>query len=148
MQIKSKISGKSEKISYNITITTNTKRDTSIIKTTDTSRELAIKLARLADRKKGEDIIVLNISRLTFIADYFVIVSGRNKKQNQAIALELMDKFKSLGVTPLSVQGYEEGSWVLIDFGSVVFHIMHNSLRDFYNIENIWADAPRIRWKK
>lgn len=102
----------------------------------------------MADRKKGEDIIILNIGKLTFIADYFVIVSGRHKKQNQAIAQELMDKSRALGVKPLGAQGYEEGSWVLIDFGSVVFHIMHNSLRDFYNLENIWADAPRIRWQR
>ena len=116
--------------------------------TRETSRNEAVWLAGLAKKKKAADIVILNIGKLVVLADYFVILSGRNKKQNQAIALELMVQAKAGGLRLVGREGYEEGSWVLLDFGSVVVHIFQESLRSFYNLEFLWSEAPRIRWDK
>lgn len=113
------------------------------------SRQLALACARWADQNKAEDIIILNLKKLTFITDYFVICSGRNKKQNQAVADELIaqEKKGSPGLNLLSTEGYHEGSWIVLDLGDVIVHILHESLRKFYDLEFIWSEAPRVRWK-
>lgn len=111
------------------------------------SRQLAIALARLADKKKAEGIVILNLKKLLFLTDYFVILSGKHKKQNQAIADELMLKAKhSFRVKLLGNEGYAEGSWIVLDFGDVVVHIFHEALRKFYDLEFIWGEATRVRW--
>ncbi|MBI4713121.1 MAG: ribosome silencing factor [Planctomycetes bacterium] len=106
------------------------------------SKQLAVSCAKLAHKKKAQDVVILNMAKTPLqIADYFLIASGTNKKQNLAIAEEISNKF-----TPLSVQGIEEGSWIVVDLGSVVVHIMHEQLRKFYDLEFIWQDAPRVRF--
>jgi len=109
---------------------------------------LAIKFAKLADKKKADDIIILNLKKITFITDYFIVATGMNKKHNQAIAMDLIEQAKALGVAKLGLQGYEEGNWVLVDFGWVVIHLLNEQLREFYNLESIWGGATKINWKK
>lgn len=113
------------------------------------SRQTAIALARLADRKKAEDIAILNLKKRLFLTDYFLILSGKNKKQNQAIADELMYQAKhSLDLRLLGYEGYQEASWIILDFADVVVHIFQEETRRFYDLEFIWGETPRVSWKR
>jgi len=94
------------------------------------------------------DIVVLDISRVIPIADYFVIASGTNRKQVQAIADEITQKMKAAGARRLGLEGHEEGSWICVDYGDVIIHLFNGEVRAFYELESLWADAPRVEWAK
>lgn len=122
----------------------STRREVGI----DRYLELALVCARAADEKKAEDIVVLDISNIIPIADYFVIASGGNRKQVQAIADEITQKMKAAGARRLGIEGQEEGSWICVDYGDVIVHLFNGEVRGFYELESLWADAPRVEWAK
>ena len=95
--------------------------------------------------KKARDIIVLDMSGLTSLADSFIICSGRSNRQVTAIADYIRTDLKKQGVAPLSVEGLQEGHWVLMDYGDIVIHVFYDDVRRFYDLEGLWSDAPRIR---
>ena len=95
--------------------------------------------------KKALDIIVLDVSGLTSLADTFIICSGRSNRQVTAIADYIRIDLKKQGVAPLSVEGLQEGHWVLMDYGDIVIHVFYDDVRRFYDLEGLWSDAPRIR---
>ena len=106
--------------------------------------ELARKAARIAQEKKAEDLVLLELERKVSYCDYFLICSGRNRRQVRAIAESLSTTFKrELGLAPLSVEGMETGRLVLLDFGDIVVHVFDEPLRGFYDLEGLWRDAPR-----
>ena len=111
------------------------------------SKEKALKAAHLALDKKAEDVIILNISKLSSIADYLLICSGASDKQVQAIANSIEDGLKKNGTRPLSTEGIRDGRWALIDYGDVIAHIFLEPVREFYNLEGLWSEAPRIEVK-
>jgi len=106
------------------------------------SRELARKIATVADSKKGRDILLLNMDGLSFVTDYFVIVSAGNTTLVKAIADEIEDKLAEEGVHCTHKEGYADARWILMDFSGVVVHIFLEEERNFYNLEQLWADAP------
>ncbi len=108
------------------------------------SRQLALRCARVCEAKKATDIVVLDMSRHTFITDYFVICSTQSERQSQAIADQLVMDLKQAGVPRLGAEGTETGRWVLQDFGGVIVHIFLESVRGFYDLEALWQDAPRL----
>jgi ribosome-associated protein len=95
--------------------------------------------------KKALDIVVLDVSGLTSLADTFIICSGRSNRQVTAIADYIRTDLKKQGVAPLSVEGLQEGHWVLMDYGDIVIHVFYDDVRRFYDLEGLWSDAPRIR---
>jgi ribosome-associated protein len=97
-----------------------------------------------ASDNKAEDILVLNVSEVTTIADLFVIMSGRGERQVQAIADAIIEKSKAAGRQPVGVEGYKGGRWVLIDLGDVVVHAFVPEERDLYRLERLWGDAPVV----
>lgn len=104
-----------------------------------------VKLAEsLAEEKKARDTIILDIGRVSLVADYFLITEGANKLQVRAIADQLMENLKAAGYPLLHKEGYQEGLWVLLDYGSVVIHIFQPEERRFYNLERLWGHAPRL----
>ena len=107
-------------------------------------KEKAICFATALFDKKATDIEVLDIGSLTIIADYFVICSAASQLQAQALADAVTEKAASIGQTLLRAEGLREGTWVLLDFGSVVVHIFKKDIREFYGLERIWADADRV----
>ncbi|MCQ2446319.1 MAG: ribosome silencing factor [Clostridia bacterium] len=109
-----------------------------------TPNELLKVALKAADGKLATDIEVLDIHELTTIADYFVICNGNSATQIRAIAEEVELKCKEAGEMPLSTEGYQASSWVLLDFGSVVVHIFRKEMREFYSIERLWNEAPRL----
>ncbi|MAG58182.1 MAG: ribosome silencing factor [Planctomycetes bacterium] len=112
-----------------------------------TTAQIAHKAADLILDKKGQDLVVLDISAMTSssLADYLVIATGANKRQVQAIAEELDKQMKHAGVRRLSVTGRDYGWWVLVDLGDVLVHVMQEDARRFYDLESLWADAPIVR---
>jgi len=110
------------------------------------SREQALRCARICDEKKAEDIVVLNLRKLTFLTDYFVIASTRSERQSRAIGDEVRLDFKGRGVRLLGAQGIDASKWALLDFGDVVLHLMLPEQRAFYDLEGLWADAARVKW--
>ena len=107
--------------------------------------ELARIAARIAQEKKAEDLVLLELERKVSYCDFFLICSGRNRRQVRAIAESLSSSFKKeLGLAPLSTEGMESGRWVLLDFGDIVVHVFEEPLRGFYDLEGLWQDAPRV----
>ncbi|MGI6097104.1 MAG: ribosome silencing factor [Dethiobacteria bacterium] len=107
-------------------------------------KEIALAIAGLAADKKAEDIKVLEVGKVSFVADYFVICTGNSKVQVHVIADHLLEKMKEQNTPVLHKEGYGEGRWVLLDFGAVVVHIFQPEEREFYALERLWAKAPVV----
>jgi len=97
-----------------------------------------------ATKRKSQDIVILDVRELTSVADAFLICSGRSNRQVTAIAETIRTDLKSHGIQALSVEGIKEGHWVLMDYGHIVIHVFYDPVRQFYNLEGLWADAKRI----
>jgi ribosome-associated protein len=91
---------------------------------------------------KGEDIVCLDISELTDISDYMIVVSGASNRQVKALVNNVIEEARSIGVKPLGIEGQEQGEWVLIDLTDVIVHVMLPSVRDFYDLERLWSMSP------
>ena len=109
------------------------------------ARELARKIAVLALDKKALDVVILDVRGMTSYADYFVIASGESDRQVTAIGehIEVSLKKENDSERPIGTEGRETGNWVLLDYGEVVAHLFFNEQRAFYDLEGLWADAPR-----
>ncbi|MFP4649954.1 MAG: ribosome silencing factor [Desulfosalsimonas sp.] len=94
--------------------------------------------------RKAMELVVLDVTMVTDVADVFMICSGRSSRQVSAIAEFIETELKKAGIKPLAVEGIKDGQWVLIDYGHVVIHVFHEPLRRFYDLESLWADAGRI----
>ena len=105
--------------------------------------ERAIKCAAFALDKKAVDVKVLEIKRLSSIADYLVLVSGRSDKQVQAIADSVKMGLKPIDMH-LSIEGLQEGRWVVIDYGDVIVHIFQEEVRSYYKLDELWGNAPLV----
>ena len=109
-----------------------------------TPREIAICAAKALDSKKGLDIKVLETGHLTTLADYFVICTATSTTQVKALADVCEKKLKDTGGPPHQVEGHRGGSWILLDFSSVVVHIFMDETRKFYDLERLWSDAAEV----
>lgn len=108
------------------------------------SKELALTLAKLLDDKKGKDIKVLETGHLTTLADYFVICTATSNTQVKALSDYCEKELKEQGEAPHHTEGHRGGTWVLMDYSSVVAHIFLEETRDFYDLERLWKDATSI----
>lgn len=106
------------------------------------TKGLAMKIAAFASDKKANDILLLNMEGLSPVTDYFVICSASNSMLVKAIADNIEDKLAEEEIFFLHKEGYSDGRWILMDYGDVVAHIFLEEDRDFYNLEQLWADAP------
>jgi ribosome-associated protein len=111
-----------------------------------TSKEFALKAAEAALKKKALDLIILDLSGLTVIADYFVICSGESTTQVKAIAEFVEHEFIQKGIRPAGKEGLNFGHWVLLDYGDVIIHIFEKETREYYNLEKLWMDAKPIEF--
>lgn len=108
------------------------------------SREVAIKAVKLAVDKKVLDPVLLNVGKVTYIADYFLICTGNSVQHVQALADNIRDGLKKDGYSLLRLEGYREGNWVLMDYGDLVIHIFKSGEREFYNLERLWGEAEKL----
>ncbi|GHP12910.1 ribosomal silencing factor RsfS [Lentilactobacillus fungorum] len=108
------------------------------------SKEISQVVVRAADSKRANDIVVLDMQKVSLMADYFVIADANSDRQVKAIANEVIDQVESNNVNVYSVSGKDSARWILIDLGDVVVHIFQKEVRDFYNLEKLWSDAPVV----
>jgi ribosome-associated protein len=110
------------------------------------SKKLALLCRELADHKKAEDIVVLDVGEISSITDYFVIVSGTSEPHLRAISDEIIDKLREEHhVRPRAVDGTLQTAWLVLDFFDVIVHIMRGDVRERYDLEGLWGDAPRVK---
>ena len=101
--------------------------------------------ARTAQDNRGEDVVVLDMRAITPVFDYFVIVTGNSRRQLHAISEEIDHTLEDdLGDQRLSIEGYAESRWILLDYGSVVIHLFDEETRSYYDLENLWASAKPV----
>jgi ribosome-associated protein len=99
---------------------------------------------RAADSRKALDIKVLDLSGITSFTDYFVICSGSNSRQIQAIADEVSQRLKKRGELPISLEGYEQAEWILMDYADFIVHIFSAKAREYYDLERLWRQAKEV----
>jgi ribosome-associated protein len=112
--------------------------------TEDESLLLAKRIVEACEEVKGNEVVVLDVASVADFADYFIVASGRSDRQVQGITNRVIEELAKLGIRPLSVEGYEEGQWVLIDCGDVVAHVFYEPVRSAYDIESLWMRARRL----
>ena len=113
----------------------------------DEVRQWCVTAARAADDKKGEDTVILEVGTVLAIADAFVITAGTNARQVRTIVEEVEKNVKeSGGPSPLRIEGLDDARWVLMDYGDFVVHVFLREVREFYDLERLWRDAPVWEW--
>ncbi|HEX8372023.1 MAG TPA: ribosome silencing factor [Chthoniobacterales bacterium] len=111
-----------------------------------TSEELARTCARFAADKKAEDLVVLDLRGISTFADFFVVCSGTSDPHLKAISGSIREGLRDdFQVTPLAVDGYPASQWMILDYIQVIVHVFHAAKRDFYDLETLWNDAPRLK---
>ncbi|MDD6046298.1 MAG: ribosome silencing factor [bacterium] len=103
-------------------------------------RTQVLALCEALDNKKAFDILALNVADKTIIADWFIIASGRSTTQVKALCDELEEKAAERGLIAQRKEGYQEGRWIVVDFGTILVHIFHPEEREYYKLERLWAD--------
>ena len=110
------------------------------------SKKLALLCREFADNKKAEDLVVLDVRKLSSVTDFFVIGSGTSEPHLRAILDEITDRLRDEhNERPRAVDGTAHGAWVVLDFFDVIVHIMRTDVRERYDLEGLWGDAPRVR---
>jgi ribosome-associated protein len=97
-----------------------------------------------AAEKKAIDTVVLDLREIASFTDYFVITSGANERQVQAISDEVFETLKKAGTPPARIEGYKTAEWILLDFGDFVFHVFDEKARKFYDLERLWRESKRV----
>ena len=105
-------------------------------------------MIKLLEDKKGEEILPIDLRKKVDFADYFLLCSAHSTKHAQGLADYLTLELEKIGIIPLSVEGMEQGNWIVLDYGSIVVHIFYEPIRRLYNLEELWLDLPQRRVKK
>jgi ribosome-associated protein len=113
------------------------------------SRKLALLCRELADNRKAENIVILDVRGLSSVTDYFVIASGTSEPHLRAIVDEIRDQLRDEHQLPArAVDGTLQAAWIVLDYFDVIVHVMRQDLRERYDLETLWGDAPRVRSRK
>ena len=105
-------------------------------------KAIALAAAKALDAKRGKDIVVLKVDEMTVITDYMVIATGRSVPQVKALAENVEEELAKLNLFARRREGVNEGHWCILDYGDVMVHVFQTETRDFYKLEQLWADAP------
>lgn len=113
------------------------------------SKKLALLCRELADNRKAENIVILDVRELSSVTDYFVIASGTSEPHLRAIVDEITDKLgEQLHLRPKAIDGTLQTAWVVLDYFDVIVHVMRQDVRERYDLETLWGDAPRVKVRK
>jgi ribosome-associated protein len=110
-------------------------------------RDFAIEAARLAANTHCSNVVVLDVRNLSPITDYFVLATGTSARQMRTVCDEAAELGEKMNYKPLSTSGYEGEQWILSDFFHVILHLFNNESRSFYDLDNLWGDAPQVDWR-
>jgi ribosome-associated protein len=111
------------------------------------SRDVAIAAARAASAKQAEDIVILDVSEIIVITDHFVICTAGSHRQIRTVIDAVEEALRGLGVKPVRREGEAEAGWWLLDYVDVVVHVFGPDEREYYDLERLWSDAPRVDWE-
>lgn len=106
-----------------------------------TSKEMVKIAIQALEEKKGENIRIIDISKVSVLADYFIIAEGKNRNQIQALTDSVEKELGQKGIVPKQIEGYESANWVLMDYSDIIVHVFDNENRLFYDLERIWRDG-------
>jgi ribosome-associated protein len=113
------------------------------------SRKLALLCRTLAENRKAEEIVILDVRELSSVTDYFVLASGTSEPHLRAVVDEITEKLRDEhGLRPRAVDGTFQAAWVVLDYFDVIVHVMRQEVRDRYDLETLWGDAPRVRARR
>jgi len=126
-------------------VVSTSEADSSALQNSNRSLELALAAARTAADNRGQQIQILDLREITPIFDYFVIVTGTSRRQLHAISEEIDHTLEDeMNDRRDGIEGYNDSRWILLDYGSVVIHLFDQETRSYYDLENLWADAPKV----
>jgi ribosome-associated protein len=113
------------------------------------SKKLALLCRDLAENRKAENTVILDVKKVSSVTDYFVVASGTSEPHLRAITDEITEKLRDeYGLRPRAVDGTLQTAWVVLDFFDVIVHVMRTDVRERYNLEGLWGDAPQVRTRK
>lgn len=115
------------------------------------SRQATFAAANAAEAKKSVSTVVLDVRQVTLIADYFVIAGGDSTNQVRAIVDSVDEELSKLGYRQRSIEGKADGRWVLLDYGDIIVHVLHEKERNFYKLEQFWNNGlivPKVEWER
>lgn len=108
------------------------------------AKKMALIAVEALEDKKAEDITIIDISEISILADYFIIASGSNRNQVQAMADNVEDSLGKAGFLPKQIEGYQSANWILMDYKDIIVHVFSEEDRGFYDLERIWRDGKEI----
>ena len=121
---------------------------TTTTQQTPLNLERTIECARIGEDNKAKDIVILDLRGITPIFDFFILMTGASRRQIHTLAEEVDDYMRTEGEKRLSIQGYQASRWVVQDYGDIVVHVFDQESREYYALEDLWADAKRVEWKR
>lgn len=110
----------------------------------DDTKKRVILCVNAALEKKAKNIIILNMQKVTSFADYSIVCSGTSDRQVQSIAQAIEENMKKSGFLPLGIEGERTARWILMDYADIIVHVFYEPVRDFYDMERLWSDAPKM----
>ena len=111
---------------------------------TGAAQEMLLRCINASLEKKARNVVVLNVQALSSFTDYFILLSRASSRQVQAISAAIRENLRQQRILPLGVEGEAGGQWVLLDYGDVVIHVFYEPIREFYDLERLWSEAPRM----
>ena len=108
------------------------------------SLDKALLCLDIIQERKAVAPVLMEVGRLTSFTDYFLVASGHSSRQVQAISQHMARRLREEGFRPFGIEGEQEGHWVLMDYGDVVIHLFYQPVREFYDLEGLWTEAPRV----
>lgn len=114
----------------------------------DAARRFAVECARILHDDKCEDIVVFDLRGVSQVCDYFVIGNGTSDRQMRAVAEHIEEMARGVGEKPYGVSGYDEGTWIVIDYVDVIIHLFDEQQREYYDLDSLWGDSPAVEWKR
>ncbi len=130
--------------SLNPTSATLSSLSTAPLNDTEVLDERIVTALQAASDKKALDLVVLDLRQIATFTDYFVITSGANERQVQAISDEVFERLKKAGVAAARVEGYKSAEWILLDYGDFIVHVFADKARKFYDLERLWRESTRV----
>ena len=105
-------------------------------------------MMQILSDKKAQDVVAIHVADQTIVADWFIVASGRVVQQVKALCDEIQEKTGALGMSPLRVEGYQQGRWIVLDYGDILVHLFHHEERAYYNMERLWDDGGNVILQK
>jgi ribosome-associated protein len=115
-----------------------------VVKDDADSMGVVKRVVQACEDVKGQDVVALDVRTMSDFSDYFIVVTGRSDRQVQGITNRVIEELLTIGIKPLSVEGYEQSQWVLIDCGDVVVNVFYEPIREFYDVESLWMRARKL----